>query len=110
MRCSSCHEENPEGVKFCGQCGADLSAVASCSSCGTLNPPNVKFCHECGQSLGDATVSPQATPTPAPALPSSFASGRYHVQRFLGEAGRKRVYPGHYDRLDGDVAIGRRPA
>lgn len=105
MRCSSCNEENPEGVKFCGECGATLGAGAACGSRGTVNPPNVKFCHECGQSLGGSTVSRQATPTPAPALPSSFASGRYQVQRFLGEGGKKRVYLSHDSNLDRDVAI-----
>jgi hypothetical protein len=23
MNCSTCQTENPEGVKFCGECGAD---------------------------------------------------------------------------------------
>ncbi len=51
-----------------------------------------------------------STQRPSPALPASFAGGRYQVQRFLGEGGRKRVYRGRDDRLDRDVAIGRRPA
>ena len=106
MRCSSCNEENPEGIKFCGQCGTALVAEALCKSCGTANPPDVKFCHECGQSLGDATVSRQTTPTPAPALPASFASGRYQVKGFLGEGAKKRVYLASDRKLDRDVAIG----
>ena len=50
------------------------------------------------------------TPKPSPALPASYAEGRYQGRRFLGEGGRKRVYLGHDDRLDRYVAIGRRPA
>ncbi|KKL09588.1 hypothetical protein LCGC14_2564360, partial [marine sediment metagenome] len=42
---------------------------------------------------------------PTPALPASFAGGRYQVQRFLGEGGRKRVYLAHDSKLDRDVAI-----
>jgi len=45
------------------------------------------------------------TPTPSPALPQSFASGRYQVKGFLGEGGRKRVYLAHDEKLDRDVAV-----
>ena len=45
------------------------------------------------------------TPEPAPALPASFADGRYQVQRFLGEGAKKRVYLAHDSRLDRDVAV-----
>ncbi|HET9476793.1 MAG TPA: serine/threonine-protein kinase, partial [Dehalococcoidia bacterium] len=45
------------------------------------------------------------TPGPSPALPSSFADGRYQVRRFLGEGGRKRVYLAHDTKLDRDVAV-----
>jgi len=37
--------------------------------------------------------------------PASFAGGRYAVQRFLGEGGRKRVYLAHDAKLDRDVAF-----
>jgi class 3 adenylate cyclase len=29
MRCPSCGQENPEGFRFCGSCGAPLSGMAS---------------------------------------------------------------------------------
>jgi class 3 adenylate cyclase len=103
MRCPSCGHENPEGVKFCGECGTSLQADTICSRCGFANPAGVRFCHECGQSLRQA--SEVRTPTPAPALPTSFATGRYQVQRFLGEGGRKRVYLAHDSTLDRDVAV-----
>ncbi|HLF07967.1 MAG TPA: protein kinase [Dehalococcoidia bacterium] len=37
--------------------------------------------------------------------PTSFASGRYAVKRFLGEGGKKRVYLAHDTLLDRDVAF-----
>ena len=46
-----------------------------------------------------------AQPAPQPSLPSSFASGRYKVSRFLGEGGRKRVFLARDDRLDREVAL-----
>jgi len=117
MNCASCGNDNPEGVKFCGQCGAGLRSDVNCGKCGSANPPGVKFCHECGAVLSpptrsedaasrpDGPVSGAPTPAPSPALPASFAGGRYAVKSFLGEGGRKRVYLAHDSKLDRDVAL-----
>ena len=49
MRCPRCQHENPSHQKFCGECGARLTA--RCPDCGASNPPGQKFCGECGTSL-----------------------------------------------------------
>jgi len=49
MKCPKCKKENPEGMKFCGQCGANLERV--CPSCNFTNPLDFKFCGKCGQKL-----------------------------------------------------------
>ena len=54
---------------------------------------------------GPAGGTSEPATAPAPALPSSFAAGRYAVRRFLGEGGRKRVYLAHDSRLDREVAF-----
>lgn len=46
-----------------------------------------------------------APPPAAPEVPESFAGGRYAVRRFLGEGGKKRVFLGHDQLLDRDVAF-----
>ncbi|KKL99903.1 hypothetical protein LCGC14_1809790, partial [marine sediment metagenome] len=106
MLCPSCGYENQEGAKFCGECAASFDGAISCPSCGAGNPSGQKFCNECAQPLAEA-APPTRTPTPAPspALPASFAGGRYRVERFLGEGGKKRVYLAHDTKLDSDVAI-----
>src|SRR5262245_3999628 len=58
MRCASCGFENPEGVKFCHQCGSSLTN--RCPSCQSDNPPDAKFCGDCGRAL-EATGKPPAT-------------------------------------------------
>src|SRR5437899_1486584 len=49
MRCTSCGCENPEGMKFCEECGTML--VRACPSCGQQVRPTAKFCGACGTTL-----------------------------------------------------------
>jgi len=55
--CAKCKTENPEGLKFCNECGAPFKTP--CASCGFENAPAAKFCGQCGATLGapPATVS-----------------------------------------------------
>jgi formate dehydrogenase maturation protein FdhE len=49
-RCPSCGTQNPEGVKFCQDCGSPLGAagVRHCASCGAELAPGTRFCGGCG--------------------------------------------------------------
>src|SRR5271163_3764261 len=58
MRCANCNAENPEGGKFCLECGAAL--MRKCPRCSAPNPPAAKFCGECGERL-----LPREAPAPA---------------------------------------------
>src|SRR5215831_8958680 len=49
MYCLSCGSANPEGKRFCGECG--LSLPLRCHACGTENPPDKSFCGDCGAKL-----------------------------------------------------------
>ncbi|HEV8717714.1 MAG TPA: adenylate/guanylate cyclase domain-containing protein, partial [Candidatus Binatia bacterium] len=49
MHCPSCGFDNPEGMKFCGECAAPLQN--RCPQCGFDNPPRFKFCGECAAPL-----------------------------------------------------------
>ncbi len=49
-RCPNCDYQNPEGTKFCQECGAKLGlpAKAHCTGCGAELAPGTRFCGECG--------------------------------------------------------------
>src|SRR5579884_1198605 len=47
--CAACGAENPDGHRFCGRCGAALTAV--CPSCGSAALPGERFCGACGTPL-----------------------------------------------------------
>jgi len=49
MDCYKCQFDNPEGVKYCEQCGTKLELV--CLKCRTALPLDSRFCNRCGERL-----------------------------------------------------------
>ncbi len=106
MKCPHCQAENADTAKFCTDCGQTLLTDLVCLHCGHVNKSTARFCEECGRSLTGAPTSQPTRPTPsATPQPTSFAGGRYHVKKFLGEGGKKKVYLAHDTVLDRDVAF-----
>ena len=101
MKCSKCRADNREDAQYCKKCGQSLQGGLVCRNCQHPNSPDSAFCDRCGHSL----VEP-VSETPSPlAMPTSFADGRYRVNKFLGEGGKKKVYLVHDKVLDRDVAF-----
>src|SRR5262249_36489208 len=97
VSCPSCGHGNRPDRRHCTACGTKLAAA--CPRCGLQSEPGEKFCGGCGASLA-------AEPAPATAgAAAALGGGRYHVRRFVGEGGKKRVYVAHDTRLERDVAI-----
>jgi class 3 adenylate cyclase/tetratricopeptide (TPR) repeat protein len=71
MTCPGCGHANPEGVRFCGSCGARLEIV--CAACQSTNPPGNRFCHQCGGALQSEVA------------PERFASPQAYTPRHLAE-------------------------
>ena len=71
MTCLGCGHGNPEGVRFCGGCGARLEIV--CANCQAPNPPGNRFCHGCGGALQ------------AEAATGRFASPQAYTPKHLAE-------------------------
>ena len=91
MQCASCGSDNPDGMKFCGECGTPFKS--RCPQCGFENPPRFKFCGECGAPLSAqaqpvvssqfSVVSPQS-PTPNIQHPISYTP-KHLAERILAE-------------------------
>src|SRR5215468_9663470 len=64
MLCAKCKTENPDGLKFCNECGAPFKTP--CASCGFENAPAAKFCGQCGAGLDGAAVAKSVEVTPTP--------------------------------------------
>ena len=79
--CPNCGFENPEGTKFCQECGTKLGQPKqnTCPNCGAENAPGVKFCQECGTKL-------QIEPT---LLCPSCGNKNPPGTRFCGECGTR---------------------
>ena len=89
MRCVSCGFENPEGMKFCGECAAPLKH--HCPHCGFENPPGFKFCGACATPLsapGAHGLQRATTRQPAKQTTKSAKRGRGKAQQ--PKAGRSR--------------------
>ncbi|MEE8465253.1 MAG: protein kinase, partial [Dehalococcoidia bacterium] len=56
-------------------------------------------------AAADRALNDSTPPATTADQPTSFANGRYQVQRFLGEGGKKKVYLAHDTTLDRDVAF-----
>ena len=81
MKCPKCQFENPEGIKFCGECGSKLEI--QCSKCNAFNPPQFKFCGECGHNLNISSE-------PFPKNPS-FDEKIDKIQRYLPEGLTEKI-------------------
>ncbi|MGD8640254.1 MAG: adenylate/guanylate cyclase domain-containing protein [Gammaproteobacteria bacterium] len=81
MQCVSCGFENPDSMKFCGQCGSSLTP--ECPQCHFQNPPGFRYCGQCGHALqapGNAPQSDTPHPTVADETPAidALPPGKVH--------------------------------
>ena len=61
MNCPSCQTANPDGAKFCFNCGAALALT--CIHCGASLPAGAKFCANCGTKVGAVSYTHLTLPT-----------------------------------------------
>jgi class 3 adenylate cyclase/tetratricopeptide (TPR) repeat protein len=73
MKCTKCQFETPEGMHFCGECGAKLETI--CPQCYSSNPPDFRFCGKCGHDLRE----------PIEALPIDYSEPQTYTPKFLAD-------------------------
>ena len=73
MRCLNCRFDNPQGMQFCGKCGAALERV--CPKCNFRNPSDFMFCGKCAHSL----AQPQEFP------PVDYNQPKSYTPKFLAD-------------------------
>ena len=87
--------DNSDGLKFLATAErAIIDPVSSTTGSHPSSPPPA--------TTVAATTQPNS---PSAELRTSFANGRYQVQKFLGEGGKKKVYLAHDTLLDREVAL-----
>ena len=88
MQCDACGSESPEGMAFCGKCGAKLESPriaplddetvdeapeVKCPKCGSTMPAKAHFCGVCGLSFKQPS-EPASQPSEPASQPSEPAS------------------------------------
>ena len=91
MICPKCHLDNPEGVKFCGNCGGKFYSI--CPRCNFSNPIQFKFCGECGFNL--------LTPTELLPRDLSFDEKLTKIQKYLPRGITERIWS-NLDKIEGE--------
>ena len=71
MQCLQCDTDNPDGAKFCIECGSALQS--RCPNCGSENVARAKFCMECGTALTEPINPQPSTPSPHTYTPPHLA-------------------------------------
>jgi hypothetical protein len=81
MRCSACAYDNPQGHRFCGQCGGALAPT--CPRCEATGVPGERFCGECGAPFVAAPLLPHAVPARSQPSPGAVAAAPDGERRHL---------------------------
>jgi class 3 adenylate cyclase/tetratricopeptide (TPR) repeat protein len=89
MKCPKCQTENPEGLRFCGECGAKLERI--CPKCNFSNPPQFKFCGECGTPLEKPKEAPLINYSEPKSYTPKFLADKILTTRSSIEGERKLV-------------------
>ena len=91
MQCPKCQFENPDGKKFCRECGAKL--VLACPQCAAEILLSDKFCGDCGYKL--------SAPSEPPPKDLSFDEKLAKIQKYLPKGLTEKILS-QRDKIEGE--------
>jgi len=84
--CRFCRHSNPDGAKFCNECGAQVS-LKPCPECEAVNAVAAPQCHQCGHAFDDVAAPATGPSTTVVADDTlSFRDDDAHVPETLAYA------------------------
>lgn len=90
MKCPKCHSDNPETLKFCGECGTKLDSLTP------GNPPG----------LGERPSFTKTLETSTDELRrGTLVAGRYEVIEELGQGGMGKVFRVEDKKIKAEIAL-----
>jgi predicted ATPase/class 3 adenylate cyclase len=84
LECPNCKTQNPEGAKYCHDCGTALQLT--CRNCGTRLVPGAKFCFNCGTptaTTDDSSRSAHRPTTDQSSNPQSADPALTRLQQYI---------------------------
>ena len=89
MKCPKCQFENPDGKKFCRECGSKLRLA--CPQCAAEIISSDKFCGECGHALKKPIETPAVDYSKPQSYTPKFLADKILSNRSVLEGERKLV-------------------
>ena len=111
MTCPRCQTANPDGARFCLNCGNALAVT--CPNCGAVVVSGARFCSNCGFALPGAQASPaQDQPQAGSArdrlqhyMPTELRSKMEAARASRSMAGERRVVTVLFCDVEGSTAM-----
>ncbi|MBI4219824.1 MAG: zinc-ribbon domain-containing protein, partial [Chloroflexi bacterium] len=88
MNCPRCETPNPEGARFCMNCGAPIQAA--CPQCSAPVPQGAAFCPMCGHRLGQPRPAAR-TPALQQYVPAELMAKLEYARAHGGMLGERRT-------------------
>lgn len=100
MNCPNCQTLNPDGARFCLNCGNLLTNA--CNNCGASLPIGARFCTNCGHRVAPETISPSQPESSTPLEVDEDLLQRFIPRELLAKLEAARLG----QRMEGERRVG----